>query len=198
MSNTVNAPFGLRPVYSPSGVVRPTAFTIASGYAQNLFQNQPVRIAPTTGGGETEGTLVAAAVGASFIGVFQGVEFTDGDLRRRVSNRWLASTAATEIVAYATLDPTIVYEIQTNANANPLLPALVVADIGKQYNLTAISGNATTGLSTQALDVASAAANASVRLIGVTPGPDNAFGDLFVIAQVQISEHQFVADVAAI
>ena len=191
MSMTVNAPFGLRPVYSPSGVVRPTAFTIASGYAQNLFQNQPVRIAPTTGGGETEGTLVAAAVGAAFIGVFQGVEFTDGDLRRRVSNRWLASTAATEIVAYATLDPTIVYEVQSDA-------ALTVADIGKQYNLTAISGNTTTGLSTQALGVSTAAANASVRLIGVTPGPDNAFGDTFVIAQVQISEHQFVADVAAI
>ena len=191
MSNTVNAPFGLRPVYSPSGVVRPTAFTIASGYAQNLFQNQPVRIAPTTGGGETEGTLVAAAVGASFIGVFQGVEFTDGDLRRRVSNRWLASTAATEIVAYATLDPTIVYEVQSDA-------ALAVADIGKQYNLTAISGNTTTGLSTQALGVSTAAANASVRLIGITPGPDNAFGDTYVIAQVQISEHQFVADVAAI
>jgi hypothetical protein len=73
MSNTVNAPFGLRPAYSPSGVIRPTAFTIASGYASNIFQNQPVRIAPSTGGGETEGTIVASAVGAAFIGTFQGV-----------------------------------------------------------------------------------------------------------------------------
>ena len=46
--------------------------------------------------------------------------------------------------------------------------------------------------------MASAAANASVRVIGITPGPDNAFGDTYVIAQVQISKHQFVADVAAI
>jgi hypothetical protein len=198
MSNTVNAPFGLRPVYSPSGVVRPTAFTIATGYAQNIFQNQPVRIAPTTTGGETEGTLVAAAVGAAFIGVFQGVEFTDGDGRRRVSNRWIASQTGEEVIAYATLDPTIVYEIQSTANPTPGTAALTVADIGKQYDLTAISGNTTTGLSTQALSVGTAAANASVRLIGVTPGPDNAFGDLFVIAQVQISEHQFVADRAAI
>jgi hypothetical protein len=134
MSATVNAPFGLRPSYSPSGVIRPTAFTIASGYAQNLFQNQPVRIAPTTTGGETEGNLVAAAVGAAFIGVFQGVEFTDGEGRRRVSNRWLASTVATEITAYATLDPTIFYEIQSNA-------ALTVADIGKQYDLPEHSGS---------------------------------------------------------
>ena len=190
MSST-SQPFGLRPAYSPSGVIRPTAFTCATGYAQNIFQNQPVRIAPATSGGETEGTLVAAAVGAAFIGVFQGVEFTDSDGRRRVSNKWTASQAATEIVAYATLDPSIFYEIQSNA-------ALTVADIGKQYDLSAISGNTTTGLSTQALDVASAAANASVRLVGITPGPDNAFGDTYVIAQVQISEHQFVADKAAI
>ena len=191
MSATVNAPFGLRPAYSPSGVIRPTAFTCASGYAQNIFQNQPVRIAPATSGGETEGTIVAAAVGAPFVGAFQGVEFTDSDGRRRVSNKWTASQVGTDVVAYATLDPTIVYEVQSDA-------ALTVADIGKQYNLTAISGNTTTGLSTQALGVSTAAANASVRLIGITPGPDNAFGDTYVIAQVQISEHQFVADVAAI
>ena len=46
------------------------------------------------------------------------------------------------------------------------------------------------------LDVASVAANAAFRLIGITPGPDNAFGDTYVICQVQISEHQNVADVA--
>lgn len=191
MSNTVNGPFGLRPAYSPSGVIRPTAFTIANGYASNIYQDQPVRIAPATAGGETEGTLVASAVGAPFIGTFQGVEFTDSDGRRRVSNKWTASQYGTDIVAYATLDPSIVYEVQSNA-------ALTVADIGKQYNLSTIAGNTTTGLSSQALDVSSSAANASVRLIGITPGPDNAWGDTYVIAQVQISEHQFVADVAAI
>ena len=191
MSNTVNGPFGLAPAYNPSGVIRPTAFTIANGYSSNIYQNQPVRIAPATSGNETEGTIVASAVGAAFIGTFQGVEFTDSDGRRRVSNKWTASQVGTDIVAYATLDPTIVYQIQSNA-------ALTVADIGKQYDLTAISGNATTGLSSQALDVASAASNASVRLIGITPGPDNNWGDTYVIAQVQISEHQFVADKAAI
>ena len=190
MSTTGNAPFGLRPVYSPSGVVRPTAFSVASGYASNMFQNQPVRIAPTTGGGETEGTIVASAVGAAFIGSFQGVEFTDSDGRRRVSNKWTASTTATDIVAYVTMDPSIVYEIQSDA-------ALAVADIGKQYDLTAIAGNTTTGLSSQALGVSTAATNASVRLIGITPGPDNNWGDTYVIAQVQISEHQMVADKAA-
>lgn len=178
-----STPFGLRPDYSPSGVVRPTAYTCLTGYASNIFQNQPVKIG-------TNGTLEAAAVGNRFIGTFQGVEFTDTDGRRRVSNKWTASTAATDIVAYATLDPTIVYEIQADAT-------LAVTDIGSQYDFTTITaGNTTTGLSAMMLGVSTTAANASMRLIGLTPGPDNAFGDAFPIVQVQISEHQNVADVA--
>ena len=189
--SSVSQPFGLRPVYSPSGVVRPTAFTIQTGYAVNILQNQPVRIAPATSGGETEGQVVAAAVGARYIGTFQGVEFTDTDGRRRVSNKWTASTAGTDIVAYVTLDPSIVYEIQSDA-------ALVVADIGKQYDFTTIgTGSTTVGISQMMLAVSTAAANAQMRLIGITPGPDNNWGDNFVIAQVQVSEHQNVADVAA-
>lgn len=188
--SSVSQPFGLRPSYSPSGVVRPTAYTIENGYAANIYQNQPVRIAPSTGGGEVEGTLVAAAVGDPFIGTFQGVEFTDSDGRRRVSNKWTASQYGTDVVAYTNLDPYIVYEIQSNAT-------LTVASIGKQYNLTAISGNTTTGLSSQMLDVASSASNASLRVVGITPGPDNAWGDNYVIVQVQISENQNVADKAA-
>jgi hypothetical protein len=178
-----SAPFGLRPDYSPSGVVRPTAYTCLTGYASNIFQNQPVKIG-------TNGTLEAAAVGNRFIGTFQGVEFTDTDGRRRVSNKWTASTSATDIVAYATLDPSIVYEIQADAT-------LAVTDIGSQYDFTTITaGNSTTGLSAMMLGVSTTAANASMRLIGLTPGPDNAFGDAFPIVQVQISEHQNVADVA--
>lgn len=182
MSST-SAPFGLRPAYSPSGIVRPEAMSILTGYATTIYQYQPVKI-------HTDGTVQAAAVGDRFIGTFMGVEWTDTDGRRRVSNRWTASTAGTEIVAYVTLDPTIVYEIQSNA-------ALAVSNIGEQYDFSAASGNATTGLSSQMLDVASSAANASLRLIGITPGANNAWGDTYVIAQVQISEHQNVADRAA-
>lgn len=187
MSST-SAPFGLRPSYSPSGVIRPTAYTITTGYSSNILQNQPVKIVPSSTG---EGTIAAAAIGDRFIGTFQGVEYTDTNGRRVVSNKWIASTAATDIVAYVTLDPSIVYDIQSNA-------ALTVADIGKQYDFSTITaGSTTTGLSQLMLDVASAATNASLRLIGITPGPDNAWGDTYVIVQVQISEHQNVADVAA-
>lgn len=161
--------------------------SILTGYATAIYQNQPVKIVPSSTG---EGTIAAAAVGDRFIGTFQGVEYTDSDGRRRVSNKWTASTAATDIIAYVTRDPSIIYEIQSNA-------ALAVTDIGKQFDFSAASGSAVIGISTQMLDVASAATNASLRLLGISPGADNAWGDTYVIAQVQISEHQNVADVAA-
>lgn len=185
MSST-SQPFGLRPAYSPSGVIRPTAYTIASAYGSNILQNQPVKIG-------TDGTLQAAAIGDRFIGSFQGVEFTDTDGRRRVSNKWTASTSATEIVAYATLDPSIVFEIQANGS-------IAVSDIGSQADYTTITaGSTTTGLSAVMLDTATLtnSGNASLRIIGIAPGPDNAAGDSFTVVQVQVSEHQNVADRAA-
>lgn len=184
--STTSQPFGLRPAYSPSGVVRPTAYAIATGYASNILQNQPVKIG-------TDGTIQAAAIGDRFIGTFQGVEFTDSDGRRRVSNKWTASTAATDIVAYVTLDPTIVYEIQANGS-------IAVTDIGKQADFTTITaGSTVTGLSALMLDTATLTdtGNASLRIIDIAPGPDNAFGDSYTVVQVQIAEHQNVADRAA-
>jgi hypothetical protein len=186
MSNTVNAPFGLRPVYHPSGAVRPQAFTLTDNYSSTLLQNQPVKIA-------TDGTLAPAAIGDAFIGTFQGVEFTDSDGRRRVSNKWIASTTGTQIVAYATSDPLIVYEIQSNAAVN-------VTNIGNQYNTgTITAGSTTTGLSAVVLDTTTVttSSTAQMRLIGITPGPDNAFGDTYVICQVEISLHQYVATINA-
>jgi len=186
MSSTAS-PYGLVPVNHPSGVVRPFAMTILTGYASTIYANSPVKIVTSSTG---EGTIALAAPGDRYIGTFQGVEFTDTDGRRRVSNKWTASTAGTDIVAYVTIDQTITFEIQSNA-------ALAVTDIGKQYDFSAAAGNTTTGLSSQTIDVASAAANAGLRLIGIVPGPDNAWGDTYVNVLVQISEHQNTADVAA-
>jgi hypothetical protein len=185
--STSSAPFGLQPAYSPSGVVRPTAFTIATGYNANIYGNQPVKI------NSSDGTLVAAAIGDAFIGSFQGVEWTDTDGKRRVSNKWTAATAGTDIVAYATLDPSLVYNIQANGS-------IAQSQLGNQANTTAITaGNSTVGYSQLMLDTATltTSGNAQMRIIGITPGPDNAWGDNYTVVQVQISEHQNVANIAA-
>ena len=182
--SSVASPFGLKPAFHPSGIIRQSHTTIASGFGTSIFQFSPVRVA-------ADGTLEDAAAGEAAIGSFMGVEFTRTDGRRAVANFWEAGTVATEIVAYFTSDQLIVYEIQADA------PFLQTA-IGEQFDWTALAGNATTGLSSVALGISTTAANAGLRAIGVNPAADNVIGDAFTIVQVQISEHQYVADVAAI
>lgn len=185
MSST-SAPFGLQPIYHTSGSVRPQQFTLVDNYGTTLLQNQPVKIG-------TDGTLQAAVAGQAFIGVFQGVEFTDSDGRRRVSNKWIASTTGTDVIAYATSDPQIVYQIQSSA-------ALNITNIGNQADTsTAGTGSTVTGLSNMTLDVATltTSGSAQLRIIGLTPYADNAWGDTYVVTQVEIAEHQFVADKVA-
>lgn len=180
--STTSAPFGLVPAYSPSGTLRPAVYSIATGYATGILSNQPVKI-------HTDGTIQAAAVGDRFIGTFQGVTYTGTDGVTRFSPNWVASTAGTNILATVSLDPTMLYQIQANAT-------MAVTTIGGQYDFTAASGSTVTGLSTQMLDVASAAANASLQVVSLVPGADNAWGDAFPVVLVRISEHQMVADVA--
>lgn len=180
-------PYGLIPVNHPSGTIRPTNYTITSGYATGILQNQPVKIVPSSTG---EGTIAAAAVGDRFIGTFQGVQYVDANGVLTFANKWTASTTGTYIVAAVTLDPTIFYQIQSD-------DTLAVTDIGKQYDFNTASGSTTTGLSSVSLDVASVASNASMRIIGLAPGVNNAWGDAYVDVVVQISEHQNVADIAS-
>lgn len=190
--STVAAPFGLRPTFHPSGTVRPNAVTIASAYNTNIFQFSPV-------GFVAAGTIAMVAVGGTGVagacGTFMGVEYTPTNGRRVLSNTWPANQVATEIVAYITQDPYITYAIQASATLTR------AQAMGNQYDWTvndSTAGNTVTGLSNVALDAASAAANASMRVVGLTPGPDNDWGDNFPILDVQLSEHQFVATIAAI
>ena len=180
MSSVAN-PFGLKPAWHPSGVIRQVQGTLISGLAQNIFQYDPIKIDVATGG------IILAAPGVQALGAFMGVEFTGTDGRRRVGNTWPTGTVATEIVVYTTQDQDIVYEIQGDAT-------LVLEDVGEQYDWNAGGGgNLTTGLSNVSLDVASVAAPAGLRIVGFNPAPDNNITDAFPIVQVVINEHQYVA-----
>lgn len=182
--SSVASPFGLKPAFHPSGILRQLQGTIASGFTSDIFQFAPVSIA-------ADGTLVPAAPDSRIVGAFMGVEWTQTDGRRRVGNRWEANTVGSEIVAYYTEDPLMFYEIQADG-------PIAQTEIGQQYDWTAQTGNTTTGLSSVALDTATAAANAGLRVVGINPAPDNVVGDAFTIVQVQISEHQYVADIASV
>lgn len=190
--SSVAAPFGLRPTFHPSGTIRPNAATITSGYNTNIFQFSPI-------GFIADGSIAMAAAGGTAVagacGSFGGVEYTPTNGRRVLSNTWPANQVATEIVAYITQDPYITYCIQADATLTR------TQAMGNQYDWTAngsANGNTVTGLSSVALASATAAANAGLRVVGLTPGPDNDWGDAFPILDVQLSEHQFVATIAAI
>ena len=182
--SSVASPFGLKPAFHTSGIIRQLQSTIVSGFPTDIFQFSPVAIDPATG------ALTVVAPGNPVVGAFMGVEWTGTDGRRRVGNRWEANTVGTDIVAYYTEDPYMVYEIQSN-NPVPL------ADVGAQFNFSALGGNAVTGLSNVSLDHAGGAGT-DCRILGVNPAPDNIFGDAFTIVQVQLSNHQYVAARAAI
>lgn len=176
------APFGLRPVFHPSGTIRPEQGTITTGYATTIYENAPIKIG-------TDGTIQLAAAGERAIGSFVGVSYLASDGRPIVSNRWTASVAGTEILCWYTRDQNIVYEIQ-NAGS------VTQADLGNQADwTTATAGNATTGLSSVAMsNTLTDSANAGLRIVGFGREVNNAPGDAFTNVYVQISEHQDVAD----
>ena len=181
--SSVNAPFGLRPAKHPSGVIRQEAGTILSTYAANIFTGQPVKIG-------TDGTIQAAAVGDPFVGSFQGCEFTPVTGRRVVSNVWPANTVATEIVAYYTSDPEIVYEIQADG-------PITISEIGQQADFTNIAASNGLGMSTATMNATtSASTQGQLAVLNIATDIGNLPGDAFTIVQVKIAEHQFSGVVA--
>ena len=190
MSST-NAPFGMRPSFHPSGLDRAVALPngIASAYATGILKGQPVAL-------NTSGNIIAAVAGSAYQGAFAGHEFTDVTGRRLVSNQWVASTAyqAGSEITYYYSDPNIVYDIQADGS-------LAQTAIGDQANFTNISaGSTTTGLSqcTISSSLAGSGAVGDMRIIGLTPAVDNAFGDAYTVVQVQVSRSQYVATINAI
>ena len=189
MSST-SAPFGFRPVYHPTGMDRAVALAggIPSGYATGILKNQPVAL-------DTNGNIIIATAGSAFIGVFAGVEFTDTSGRRQINNQWPANTAyqTGSCIVYYYQDQQIVYEVQSNAT-------LAQTSIGDQANMaSATAGSTTTGLSAAMLGtVVGSGSQGDFRIIDIAPYAGNAFGDSFVIVRVQVSRHQFTANIVAI
>ena len=190
MSST-NAPFGLRPSFHPTGLDRAAALTdgIVSGYASNILKGQPVKY-------DTSGVIQAAAAGDAFLGAFAGVQWVDTTGRPRISNYWPANTAYVtgSCIAYYYTDANIVYDIQADG-------PMAQTTLGAQSDFSAVTaGSTTTGLSqcTISTSVVAAGSSAQLKIVGLTPGVDNAWGDAYTVVQVQVNESQLNASVNAI
>lgn len=188
---TVNAPFGMRPLYHPSGSIRPATMKLSKTLAEatpTLFQYQPVAI-------DSTGRLAAAVNGSDYVGVFMGAEWTELSTGRPViSNQWTNGTLVKDLGPdsarfYYTRDPYIIYQVQASQALSP-------DDIGEQAAfLNATAGNTTTGLSTAALDGSTVStAQNMMSIIGLDWDVNNAdWTDTFPILQVRIARHQDVA-----
>lgn len=191
--SATSAPFGLRPVFHPSGLDRAfalangiqavsTSGNVSAGYATTIYKGQPVAM-------NTAGWIEVATSGTPFLGAFAGVEWTDATGRRRVSNFWPANESfqVGSVVVYYYQDPNIVYEIQAAGSLDQ-------TSVGDEFDITNVSnGSTTTGLSQCTLGTSAAGADnvKQMRVIDIAPYPDNAWGDNFTIVRVVIAEYQY-------
>lgn len=196
MSSSSN-PFGFRASYHNSGQIRPKAYTIASGYAVNLFAGDPVKLinTGTIDLGTSDGTRSGTAAGIALLGVFAGVEYTDATGKPTVSKFWPASTSATNIVAWVYDDPETLYDVQYT-NPGTAGTDSVQTYVGRECDWTVASpgGSTATGLSNTYLSAVQSTSG-QFQITGFSPNPNDALTDAYVVATVRLNEAQYKASV---
>ena len=197
MSST-SAPFGFRPSYHNSGQMRPKAYTIASTYAANIFNGDPVKLvdAGTIQLGTSDGTRAGTTDGILLLGIFAGCEYIDALGKPTVSNFWPTGTTATEITAYVYDDPETLFDVQY---ANPSAGTTVQTAVGEEcdWTPTAPGGSTQTGLSSTSLTVIQATAG-QFQITSFARTVTDTLTDAYVVATVRINEHEYKAQVNSI
>lgn len=201
--SSVSAPFGFRASYHNSGQIIAKAYTIASGYAQNVFQGDPVKL--TDDGviqlGTNDGTRTGTTGGILLLGIFAGCQYTDALGVPTVSPYWPSGITATEITAWVYDDPEILFAVQFD-NPGTAGTDSVQTSVGEQCDWTVASpgGSTRTGLSDTKLTAEQTTAGQFqiTGFEGTTGGPDSTLTDAYVVATVRINEHQYKAAVNAV
>jgi hypothetical protein len=196
--SATNAPFGFRPSYHPSGQMRPKAYTIASTYAANIFQGDPVKLvdAGTVQLGTSDGTRSGTVDGVSLLGVFAGCQYIDSLGKPTLTPFWPTGTTATDIVAWVYDDPETIFQVQYN---NPSSGTTVQTAVGEECDWTVASpgGSTATGLSNTYL-TAIQATSGQFQITGWALNINDALTDAYIVATVRINEHHYKAAVNSI
>ena len=191
--------YGLRPIYADDHFSQARRYEngVSSGYATSLYQYSPVAL-------NASGQIVAASVGADFIGVFMGITYFDTSGIPHTLNQFIGGTALNSnfpIWVWVLDNPVQVYQIQCDGS--------VAQSSGAQVNFTTAninSGNAITGLASCTANASSltTSGQGQLRIIGlVTPlglsnNGFNNWGDAYTEVQVRIARHQFIANKTAV
>jgi len=199
MSST-SAPFGFRPSFHNSGQMRPKAYTIASTYAANIFQGDPVKL--TDAGviqlGSSDGTRDGTTDGISLLGIFAGCQYLDASGKPTISPFWPSGTTGTEIVAWVYDDPETLFDVQYTNPGTPGTTTVQTA-VGEECDWTVASpgGSTRTGLSTTQLSVIQATSG-QFQITGFGYNINDSLTDAYVVATVRINEHHYKAAVNSI
>ena len=165
----LNAPNGLVPVrHLKGGTIRYDGeYTIASGYASNLFLGDPVILLGT-------GTTIGIAVGgpmspsAAILGIFAGCQYTDANGDVRWEKQWRASTATIAgepAEAFVYTDPNVIYSVQYAGT-------LAASEIGQLFDFDEASkanGNTNTGISGVELEAATGGTQFKLHRLATAP-----------------------------
>lgn len=191
-------PFGLKPVFSRTGFVRPVQIGIRGSYNgilatynTPLYRGTPITL--TTGG-----QVNLAPTTGAFLGVFDSCEYDDSSGSRKTRPYWPGSVGATNIVAYIyRADFDMEWEIQ----ADGAIPFTGVLDEANFTSGTIGNGSSVTFVSAATLSstLAGATATAQMQITGYSLDPSNAVGDTYPIMRVKINQSQVgPASVAAV
>ena len=168
-------PYGARPIgtLSASGSFNSKVrhYSIASGYAVNIFYGDFVKLAAAGVVQKDTGTTTLTPVG-----VFLGCTYTDPNTSQLTfAQMWTASVVASDAYAYVIDDPTVLMEMQGDGSAS-------LKNIGNNVAIANTSGSTTIGTSKNAVDISTAAATTAtlpLRIIDKSDRSDNAFGDAY-------------------
>jgi hypothetical protein len=198
--SSISAPFGFRPSYHNSGQMRPKAYTIASTYAANIFQGDPVKL--TDNGvvqlGTSDGTRSGTPGAVVLLGIFAGCQYLDASGKPTISPFWPTGTTGTEIIAWVYDDPETLFDAQYTNPGTPGVTTMQTA-VGEECDWVVGSpgGSTRTGLSTTQLGVIESTSG-QFQITGFANNINDSLTDAYIVATCRINEHAYKAAVNSI
>jgi hypothetical protein len=191
MSYGTNAPNGFQPVKKLDGSAWTGAtnpYQIVTTYATALFRGDPVTIG-------SSGYLEVGVAGASCVGVFWGVKYTDSTGVVKFMNYWPGNPGVltgSTVEALVIDDPNTVFSIQETNNLGAAGTPLALADRGLNINFLYTAGSTSTGSSAVSIDntTENTTNTLNCKILQLDPTPGNAVGS-FANWLVTINNHLY-------
>jgi hypothetical protein len=180
--------------------MRPKAYTIASTYAANIFQGDPVKLvdAGTVQLGTSDGTRSGTVAGILLLGIFAGCQYNDATGKPTISPFWPTGATGTEIIAWVYDDPETLFDAQYTNPGTPGTTTMQTA-VGEECDWVVASpgGSTRTGLSTTQLGVIEATSG-QFQITGFANNINDSLTDAYIVATCRINEHIYKAAVNSI